>query len=223
MLTPAGLTAEQAAARLAAEGPNRLPGSESRAMLTIAGGVMREPMLLLLVATAALYLAIGDLPEALVLAASIVVIIAITVLQEWKAERALQALRDLSSPRAQVIRDGERRRIAGREVVRGDLLLLAEGDRVPADARLLEAVQLRLDESLLTGESLHVDKRAGDPVHAGTLAVGGQGRAEVTATGPRSELGRIGASLAALDAGRTRLEQETARIVRLVAALAIAL
>jgi Ca2+-transporting ATPase len=219
----AGLSSAEAAARLAAEGPNALPAPEARTLLATVLGVAREPMFLLLIAASAIYLVLGDLSEALVLAASMVVVVAITVGQERKAERALEALRDLSSPRAQVIRDGERRRIAGRDVVRGDLLLLAEGDRVPADALLAEAVQLRVDESLLTGESLPVDKRAGDPVHAGTLVVSGQGRGEVTATGPRSELGRIGVSLATLEAGRTRLEEETARVVRLVAAGALAL
>ena len=222
-MSPAGLSSAEAAARLAAEGPNALPSPEARSLAATVLGVLREPMLLLLAAAAAIYLVLGDLREALVLAASMLVVVGITVAQERKAERALEALRDLSSPRAHVIRDGERRRIAGREVVRGDLLLLAEGDRVPADATLAEAVQLRVDESLLTGESLHVDKRAGDAVHAGTLVVAGQGRAEVSATGPRSELGRIGASLATLDAGRTRLEEETGRVVRYVAAGAIAL
>ena len=179
-------------------------------------------MFLLLVAASAIYLVLGDVHEALVLVASLVVVISISVAQERKAERALEALRDLSSPRALVVRDGERRRIAGREVVRGDLLLLAEGDRVPADARLLEAVELTLDESLLTGESLAVEKQAGEPVFSGTLVVKGHGRAHATATGPRSELGRIGASLARLEQGRTSLERETARLVRLVAAFALA-
>ena len=179
-------------------------------------------MFLLLVAASAIYLVLGDVHEALVLVASLVVVISISVAQERKAERALEALRDLSSPRALVVRDGRRLRIAGREVVRGDLLLLAEGDRVPADARLLEAVELTLDESLLTGESLAVEKQAGEPVFSGTLVVKGHGRAHATATGPRSELGRIGASLARLEQGRTSLERETARLVRLVAAFALA-
>jgi Ca2+-transporting ATPase len=183
----------------------------------------REPMLLLLVATSAIYLVIGDLHEALVLAASILVVIAITVLQERKAERALEALRDLSSPRALVLRDGRPQRIAGADVVRGDVLLLAEGDRVPADARLGAGADLTLDESLLTGESLPVARRAGEQVFSGTLVVKGQGRAEVFATGAASEIGRIGVSLATLDAGKTALERETARIVKLVATFALAL
>jgi len=218
-----GLSSADAAARLAAEGPNALPVPGRHGLAAIALGVLREPMFLLLIAATGIYLLLGDMHEAMVLGASIAGVIAITVAQERKAERALEALRDLSSPRAMVLRDGERKRIAGREVVRGDLLILAEGDRVPADARLIAATDLTADESLLTGESLPVDKRAGDAVFSGTLLVRGQGRAEVTATGPRSEFGRIGASLATLEPGKTALERETARIVRLVAVFAIVL
>lgn len=215
-----GLGSAEAAARLAAEGPNALPVPGRHGLAVIALGVLREPMFLLLIAATGIYLVLGDVHEAMVLAASIVGVIGITVAQERKAERALEALRDLSSPRAMVMRDGEKKRIAGRDVVRGDLLILAEGDRVPADARLVAATDLTADESLLTGESLPVDKRTGDTVFSGTLLVRGQGRAEVTATGPRSEFGRIGASLATLETGKTLLESETARIVRLVAAFA---
>ena len=220
-----GLTAAEAAARLAAEGPNALPARESQGLAALAAGVLREPMFLLLIAAAGVYLVLGDLREALVLAASLVVVIAITLVQERRTERALEKLRDLSSPRALVVRDGEERRIAGRDVVRGDVLLLREGDRVAADARVLEAHALSLDESLLTGESLPVEKRAAraDKVFSGTLVVRGTGVAEVAATGARSELGRIGASLATLDSGRTRLEQQTARMVRLMALGAVAL
>jgi Ca2+-transporting ATPase len=218
-----GLSSEEAKRRLAAEGANVLPGAGRRGALAIALEVVREPMLLLLVAASLIYLLLGDVREALILAASILVVIAITVAQEHRSERALEALRDLSSPRALVVRDGAPVRIAGAEVVRGDLVVLSEGDRVPADARLAEAKDLALDESLLTGESLPVDKQPGMAVYSGTLVVRGQGRAEVTATGPRTEFGRIGLSLAAVESEKTRLQSETARIVRLFAALALAL
>ena len=218
-----GLTSAQAAERLAAEGPNALPATERKGLLATALGVVREPMFLLLAAAASVYLVVGDIREALVLVASILVVIGITIVQEHKAERALDALRDLSSPRALVVRDGERMRIAGAEVVVGDVLIVSEGDRVPADARLVQSNDLALDESLLTGESLPVGKKEGDVVHSGTLVTTGHGRALVVATGPRSELGRIGASLAALESGKTGLERETARIVKIVAAIAIAL
>ncbi|HWA37602.1 MAG TPA: cation-translocating P-type ATPase [Burkholderiales bacterium] len=220
---PEGLSAAEAAARLAAEGPNALPARGSRGTLAIAASVLREPMFLLLVAATAVYLVLGDVGEALILGASIAGVITLTVVQERKAERALEALRDLSSPRALVIRGGERLRIAGRDVVRGDVMLVAEGDRVAADAELVQASDVSVDESLLTGESLPAAKAAGERIHSGTLMVTGQGRAVVTATGPRSELGRIGASLATLESGKTSLETETARIVRWVAGLAVAL
>jgi Ca2+-transporting ATPase len=217
-----GLSGAEAARRLAADGPNALPAADRRSGAAIVLGVLREPMFSLLAAAALAYLFLGDLRESLVLAVSICAVIAIAAIQERKAERALEALRDLSSPRALVRRDGEARRIAGAEVVRGDLLLLSEGDRVAADGRLVSANDLQVDESLLTGESLPVDKRDGE-VYSGTLVVKGQGMAEVTATGPRSRLGAIGQSLAALAPEKTLLERETARVVRFVAALAIGL
>ncbi len=221
--TTTGLSGAEAANRLAAEGPNVLPSAARRSAPAIALEVLREPMFLLLVAGALIYLLLGNVQEALILGASIFVVMSITVAQERKSERALDALRDLSSPRALVVRDGISLRIAGSEVVRGDLVILSEGDRVPADARLVSANDLMLDESLLTGESLPVDKRESEPVFSGTLVVRGQGRAEVTATGPRTEFGRIGQSLAELDFGKTRLQSETARIVKLVAVFAVAL
>jgi len=225
-----GLTSAQASARLAEEGPNTLPASERRDIFAIALEVAREPMFLLLAAAATIYLVLGDLREALVLAASVLVILAITILQQRKTERALEALRDLSSPRATVVRDGVAQRITGADVARGDLLLLAEGDRVPADARLVAVNDFVVDESLLTGESLPVEKwaRADDAVrsgcaYSGTLVVKGQARAIVSATGPRTEFGRIGASLATLRTERTLLQVETARVVRLIALAAFVL
>src|SRR3970040_2630044 len=118
-------------------------------------------MFLLLAAGAAIYLLLGDVREAAVLGASIVVVMAITVTQERKSERALEALRDLSSPRALVVRDGAPLRIAGADVVRGDLMILAEGDRVPADARLAAANELMVAEYLLTGEAVAVERGRG--------------------------------------------------------------
>ncbi len=220
---PAGLTSADARRRLAAEGPNTLPGAGRRGPLAIAGEVLREPMFLLLVTGVLIYVLLGDVRDALVLGASILVVIVIAIAQERRSERALAALRDLSSPRALVIRDGAALRVAGAEVVRGDLIVLAEGDRVPADATLTAANDLMLDESLLTGESLPVEKPAGPPVYSGTLVVRGQGHGVVTATGPRTEFGRIGVSLAALDVEKTPLQRETARVVRAVATLAGAL
>ncbi|MGE5325059.1 MAG: cation-transporting P-type ATPase, partial [Actinomycetota bacterium] len=226
---PQGLSDEEAERRLRAEGPNELPSAKPRTILGIALEVLREPMFLLLIAAGAVYVMLGDPHEALALLVAIFVIIIITFYQERKTENALQALRDLSSPRALVIRGGDRKRIPGKEVVRGDAIVLAEGDRVPADAVIFENRNLEVDESLLTGESLPVRKAAasgpvemgragGDGlpfVFSGTLVVRGQGLAEVKATGIHSELGKIGKSLETLQPESTRLQQETRNLVRI--------
>ena len=141
-----GLTEADAAARLQAEGHNELPQPDRRTPFRIAIEVLREPMLALLLVGGIVYLALGDLKEAIILVAFATMSIVITVVQETRTERVLEALRDLTSPRALVIRDGERKRIAGRDVVRGDLIVLSEGDRVPADAVLLRCTDLQADE-----------------------------------------------------------------------------
>ena len=155
-----GLTEADAAARLRAEGPNELPQPDRRTPFRIAIEVLREPMLALLLVGGIVYLVLGDLKEAIILVAFATMSIVITVVQETRTERVLEALRDLTSPRALVIRDDERRRIASRDVVRGDLIVLSEGDRVPADAVLLHCQDLQADESTLTGESVPVRKVA---------------------------------------------------------------
>ena len=155
-----GLTEAEARARLRADGPNELPRQSSRSVFRIALQVSKEPMIQLLVAAGLIYLVLGDQGEALMLLAFVALSVSISVVQEKRTENVLEALRDLSSPRALVIRDGEQKRIAGRDVVKGDLLILAEGDRVPADARLISSTDLLIDESLLTGESMLVDKSA---------------------------------------------------------------
>jgi Ca2+-transporting ATPase len=153
-----GLSEAEAARRQQAEGFNEIARAASRGVFAIALEVVREPMFLLLVACGGLYLFMGELSDALMLLGFVFVVMGITIVQERRTERALDALRDLSSPRALVLRDGLQKRIAGREVVRGDLLLLAEGDRVPADAVVRQALNLYADESLLTGESAPVRK-----------------------------------------------------------------
>jgi Ca2+-transporting ATPase len=228
-----GLSDKEAADRLRSEGPNELPRQRRRNLLRIAFDVLREPMLALLVAGGIIYLLLGDLGEALILLAFACLSVLITVIQESRTERVLEALRDLTSPRALVIRGGAQKRVAGREVVRGDVILLAEGDRVPADAAVLSCRDLLVDESLLTGESVPVRKTArygaehlpmrpgGDDlpiVYSGSLVVRGTGTAEVVRTGVRTEIGKIGGSLAALEAEAPRLQRQTRRIVLFFAA-----
>ena len=202
----------------------------------IALEVVREPMFLMLVAAGSLYLFTGERGDAVLLLGSVVIVMAITIIQQRRTERALDALRDLSSPRALVVRDGAQRRVPGREVVRGDLVVLAEGDRVAADALLRRGINLSTDESALTGESVPVRKTpstsaakleapGGDDlasVFSGTVVTAGQGIAEVLATGTRSELGRIGKALRQVQAEPTLLQKETGRLVRIFAIAGIA-
>ena len=228
----AGLSEQEASTRLQAEGANELPSAKPLSLMAIAWEVVREPMLLLLVGAGAIYLFLGELKDSAALLVSIFVVLGISLYQQRKTERALEALRDLSSPRALVIRGGKEKRIAGREVVRGDMVVLQEGDRVPADAVVLSSVSLSVDESLLTGESAPVRKSsgtstmsAGKPggedtpsVFSGTMVVQGHGVAHVTATGIRTELGKIGKALETLQPGQSQLKQEVSRVVRLLAA-----
>jgi Ca2+-transporting ATPase len=233
----AGLPEAEAASRIARDGFNELPSSQPRSVLRIALDVVREPMLLLLLACGSTYLLLGNVQEAIILLVFVVVVTAITLYQERKTERALEALRDLSSPRALVVRGGVRRRIAGRDVVSGDILVLSEGDRVPADGVLLSALNLATDESLLTGESVPVRKQAGlgdmemarpggddlPFVFSGTLVVRGTGLALARATGAHTELGKIGKSLREVEQEPTLLQRDTRRMVRVLALSGLAL
>lgn len=231
---PVGLTQAEATARLGAEGPNELPRAKRRSPLRIILDVLREPMLALLLAGGVVYLLLGSREEALILLAFACLSVGITVVQEARTERVLEALRDLTSPRALVIRDGQRQRIAGREVVRGDVIVLAEGDRVPADAALVEAHHLSADESLLTGEAVPVRKLAGAAterrpggedqpmVYSGSLIVRGTGVACVAATGKASEIGRIGTSLGQLETETPHLQRQMRRLVIVFAAVGAA-
>ena len=224
---PQGLRATEASERLQRDGYNELPTSRPRSIFLMAFDVAREPMALLLLACGALYLVLGDVHEAAVLLIFVLVVMGITLYQEHRTERVLEALRDLSSPRALVIRDGEPRRIAGREVMVGDLLVLTEGDRVPADGQLIEATNFGADESLLTGESVPVAKRCdGDDearVYSGTLVVRGRGLAVVDAIGAGTALGSIGRALARTGTVPTPLQCQTRALVRRVAIVGLSL
>ena len=214
-----GLSHQTAAARLRTDGPNELPRASQRHLLAVLADVLREPMLALLLAAGVVYLLLGDRLEAGALLVFACLSVGITVVQERRSERVLEALRDISSPRARVVRDGEVQRVAGREVVRGDLLLLAEGDRIPADALLLSGEGLLADESLLTGESVPVAKTPGsDRMFAGALLVRGEGLARVLATGQHSAIGRIGRSLERIETATPRLQAQTRRLVQMLGA-----
>ncbi len=226
-----GLSKEEAEERLRREGYNEIPSRDQKNVLAIVGEVIREPMFLLLVGAGLIYFILGDVEEGVILLSFVFVIIGITVYQEQKTERALEALRNLSSPRALVIRNGSPLRIAGREVVRKDIMVVSEGDRIAADALLLSDNNLLVDESLLTGESVPVRKSpaGGTPperrpggddqpwLYSGTLVVQGQGIAEVVATGMRTEMGKIGRALQTVRREETRLHLETSGIVKGIA------
>ena len=232
-----GLTSVEAQARLAAEGRNEPPAADRRTAVTIVLDVLREPMLALLLASGLLYLLLGDLKEALILLAFALISIVITIVQETRTERVLEALRSLSSPRALVIRDGARQRISGVEVARGDLLVLEEGERAPADALLAQSHDLMVDESLLTGEAVPVRKRVApegsvvtEPrpggedqphVYSGSLITRGSALAVVTQTGPRSVIGQIGRSLGELEREPPRLQAQTRRMVLIFSVVGI--
>lgn len=220
---PQGLTQAEAATRLAADGPNELGTEQRRTLLAIAAEVVREPMFLLLLGAGVIYLLMGDAHEALVLLGFVIIIMAVTVLQERRTEHALEALRDLSSPRALAVRDGVPQRIAGREVVRDDILLLSEGDRVPADGVVLQAHELAADESMLSGESVSVDKFIGERVFAGTLLTRGQGVMRVDAIGAHTELGRIGKSLQDIELEASPLRDQVAAMTQRLALIGIGL
>ncbi len=230
----AGLGAAEASLRLKTEGPNELPSNEGRGLLRILLEVIREPMFALLIGGGIVYFLLGDRVDALLLLAFAGLSVSITIVQESRSERVLEALRNLASPRALVMRDGKRVHVAGREVVRGDLLIVAEGDRIAADAILLSAHDLLIDESLLTGESVPVGKTASSIpadvgpqgvircpggasqpyLFAGTLVVRGTGQAQVQATGVRSEMGKIGRALRSIETEQPHLRKQIRWLVR---------
>jgi len=194
-------------------------------------------MLLLLLIAGLIYLFLGEPKDSIMLFFFIAVVIGITFYQQRKTERALEALRNLSSPRALVIRDGHQHRIPGHEVVRDDIVLLHEGDRVPADGLLLFSSNVTIDESLLTGESIPVRKTEWDgktpaqppggddlpSVYSGTLVVQGHGLAKITATGADTQMGKIGKALQQIIPEETHLKKETTRLVKTVAVAGAAL
>lgn len=225
-----GLTAEEAAQRLRRDGYNELPAKKRRTVFHIVLEVLREPMFMLLIGAGAIYLVLGDPGDALMLLGFVFITMAITIFQERRTERVLETLKDLSSPRALVFRDGVQVRIPGREVVRGDTLVLEEGDRVAADGVVIEAHDLLIDESLLTGESLAVSKEASaegegeaaQRVHSGSLVLQGGGLVRVEATGGATAIGRIGRSLQAQVTEPSPLQREIRTLVKRFAVLGAA-
>ncbi len=215
-----GLTTLEATQRLKRTGPNALPEAHRHHWLYALSTMWREPMLLMLAVCGALYVALGDPHDAAILVGAMAVIALISVVQQHRTERALEALKDLSRPLTWVWRDGQRHQIPTANVVVGDILVLSEGQRIAADAQLLQAKYLQVDESMLTGESVPVDKtllctnEQQDRVWAGTLVVRGEGWARVQATGTQTRMGQIGLSLLNITDAPSPLQQQSQRLVR---------
>jgi len=232
-----GLTSTLAKKKLAKEGYNILPSSKPKNLFSIAKGVIKEPMFILLVGCGTLYLILGDFNEGLMLLGFVFFIMGIEFFQNRKTEKALDSLKEMASPRALVIRDGEEIRIAGIEIVVDDIIVLQEGDRVAADATVLQSVNLMADESLLTGEPVSVRKidwdeiqkivqPGGDDlpfVYSGTMIIQGSGLAIVTSTGINTEIGKIGKAISGVIEEPTRLKKEMGSLVKKITIIAAAL
>lgn len=223
LLNSGGLSHGEVLKRQELEGYNEIPLSSSRKIYHLIFNILKEPMVYILLACGITYLFLGDRQEAIMLMAFLLLIIGITVVQENKAERALDALRELSSPRAQVLRNGIKIRVPGREVVREDIIFLNEGDRVPADALILSQSHINLNESLLTGESVPVTKSVGSPLFASTTVVAGEAIALVQQIGSNTQVGMIGKTIQADQLISTRLEVQTRQLVTRLAWLAAGL
>ena len=229
-----GLTSAEAGARLHRDGPNELPRARPRRPLRIIVEILAEPLIALLIAAAVLYGVFGDPRDAVLLGGSVVVIALLDLYQQNRAERAIEALRELAAPEVVVVRDGIRRKTPAREIVQGDVVVLTEGERVPADAEVVVDRGLVIDESILTGESVPVRKSEGGGetpwarpggethpfVYAQTLVVRGQGLAKIRGTGGRTEVSRIAAALADVEVETPILKLQMRRLVAVVAALA---
>lgn len=227
-----GLSNAEAALKLKQHGPNVLPGNQPKSLIRIIYGVVSEPMFLMLLGAGGIYMILGDRAEALFLLSFVFVVIGITLTQEHKTQRALESLRELSAPRALVIREGVEIRIAGREVVPGDLLVLHEGDRIAADALLIEG-HLNVDESLLSGEAVPLvklpkrrdaaDSDTSASLYASTVVTKGVAVAVVQATGTATAIGRIGESLAATEELPSGLQRASRTLIRNLSLMALTL
>jgi len=211
-----GLSEEEVGPLLAKFGPNEIPADAKKSIRSSIGSVIREPMITLLIIAGVISFILAERIDGFLLISTVFIIIGISLFQERRTEKALSALRTLAAPLALVIRSGVRVRIPANRIVPGDLIQLLEGDRIPADAELIESKFLSIDESLLTGESVPVAKNALDLVFTGTLVVRGHGVARVKMTGKETELGKIGSSLSIIRESKTQLQLNVARLVKAI-------
>jgi Ca2+-transporting ATPase len=224
-----GLSTKEAHRKIKEFGFNELSPVQSKNILHIFQEVVKEPMFIFLISSGVLYMILGDYTEGMLLLGSILLIVFITFYQYRKTQNALNALKQMSAPRALVLRDGNPIRIAGREVVQDDVVILNEGDRIPADGTIVESNNLIVDESLLTGESIPVSKHfdassnIDSLVFGGTLVLQGSGLFIVTQTGINTVFGKIGESLKSIEIESTRLQKEMNRLIRNLFIIGIAL
>lgn len=231
-----GLSDLEVKKRLLKDGYNEIVVEKPKTILNFIVEVVQEPMILLLFVSAGIYLLLGDPREAGILLISVIGVILITIYQQQKTEKSIQALKNLASPTAKVIRDGQELEIPAREVVKGDVIVFAEGDKIPSDAKILSCSNLTVDESILTGESVAVTKTqmyVGDAalirpggdnlpvVYCGTLVTKGHGMAEVVATGLQTQMGKIGESLQSLSIEKTLLQKEVTKVVKIMAMIGL--
>ncbi|MEW6434739.1 MAG: HAD-IC family P-type ATPase [Myxococcota bacterium] len=228
-----GLTSAEAAQRLAEHGPNELEAKERVTWWKLLLEQFRNVLIIILLLATGLSVALGHGLESLVIAVIVLFAVLLGFVQEFRAEKAIESLRRLAAPQATVVREGEEVKVPARELVPGDVIVLHAGDKVPADARLLESVNLKADEAPLTGESVAVEKQEQaldgelgvgdrkDMVHAGTVVTYGRGRAVVVATGMQTEFGRIAELLSTVETGKTPLQKNLDRVGRVLAKVAL--
>ncbi|KIT14314.1 cation-translocating P-type ATPase [Jannaschia aquimarina] len=220
-IAPDGLTSAEAARRLAADGPNALPRSRGTGALRLLSNQFGSPLIVLLIAATIVSAALGHLVDAAAIGLIVLLNAALGFVQEWRADRTLETLRNLLVTYATVRRDGAPRTVPAQNLVMGDVILLAAGDKVPADLEVTHAVDLMLDESVLTGESLPISRGLGDTLRASSNVVAGRAEGHVIATGSSTEFGRISHMTAQIDRGQTSLQRSLAGLARTIAMAAI--
>ncbi|TCP63130.1 Ca2+-transporting ATPase [Rhodovulum bhavnagarense] len=209
-----GLTQAEACIRLARVGANRLAEGPRVSPAVIFLRQFAGLLVVILIVAAAIALALGERTDALAIMVVVILNGVLGFVQEWRAETALAALGRMVASVARVRRDGEERQLPAQEIVPGDVVIVETGDRVPADMDLLLAVQIKADESALTGESVPVTKEAGDPLFMGTIVVAGRAEGMVTATGTRSRFGKIAILTGSVGPKRTPLQRQLGRLAR---------
>lgn len=211
-----GLTEHEASQRLKEDGPNVLAGKKGNSALKILLGQFKDSMVLILLAATALSWVMGETTEAFAIILIVVLNALLGFVQEYRTEKTLDALKEMAAPGAHVVRGGKEQSIPASEVVRGDLVLLHAGDRVPADGLLVGANGISTDESLLTGESVPVDKGENEKVFMGTIVTRGEGKAVVTETGMHTEMGKIAGLLQNIEDEQTPLQKRLERLGKII-------